>query len=60
MVKKHKMSSNKTDKKKWSHKLHQLQKRIHRMIENDDHSIGKEGERKGFLKKIKDKLKSKK
>ena len=54
------MSSKKTNKMKWSHKLHQLQKRIHRMIENDNHSSEKEGQRKGFLKKIKDRLNSKK
>lgn len=54
------MSNNKTDKKKWSHKLHQLQKRIHRMIVNNGHSSDKLDERKGFLKKIKDRLNSKK
>lgn len=54
------MSENKTDKNKWSHKLHQLQKRLFRMAKNEEHSSDKEGERKGMLKKIKDRVNSKK
>ena len=54
------MSEKKTDKGKWFHKLHQLQKRLTRMNDENNHSEEKKEFRKGFLKKIQDKIKSKK
>lgn len=46
------MSTNKIDKTKWFHKLHQLQKRVERMESNPGHSSEKEGTRKGQLKRL--------
>lgn len=50
------MSKNKIDKGKVAKKLHNLQKKINRMEENEGHSSEKLGKRKGFLRKLIDML----
>jgi hypothetical protein len=49
----------KIDNTKWYHKLHQLQKRLTRMDVNEGHSKEKEGKRKGQLRRLLDKVKTK-
>ena len=51
------MSEKKVDLGKWFKKLHQLQKRLFRMKQNEGHSSEKVGKRKGILKRLKDKIK---
>ena len=51
------MSEKKVDLGKWFKKLHQLQKRLFRMEQNEGHSSEKRGKRKGMLKRLKDKVK---
>lgn len=51
------MSEKKVDLGKWFKKLHQLQKRLFRMEQNEGHSSEKVGKRKGMLKRLKDKIK---
>lgn len=51
------MSKNRVDKGKFANKLHQLQKRLFRMEQNEGHSAEKLGKRKGMLKRLVDKLK---
>ena len=51
------MSEKKVDLGKWFKKLHQLQKRLFRMEQNEGHSSEKVGKRKGMLKRLKDKVK---
>ncbi len=53
------MSEKKVDLGKWFKKLHQLQKRLFRMEQNEGHSSEKVGKRKGMLKRLKDKVKYK-
>jgi hypothetical protein len=50
------MSKNRVDKGKFANKLHQLQKRLFRMEQNEGHSVDKLGKRKGMLKKLVDKI----
>ena len=50
------MSTNKIDKGKVAKKLHNLQKKINRMEDNEGHSTEKVGKRKGFLRKLIDML----
>jgi len=53
------MSSKKDDKSKIYHKLHQLQKRLHRMENNPGHSEGKKKRRMKILKTLQDRIKGK-
>jgi hypothetical protein len=53
------MSTNRVDKGKFANKLHQLQKRLFRMEQNEGHSVEKAGKRKGMLKRLMDKLRGK-
>jgi len=46
----------KIDNSKWFKKLHQLQKRLTRMDENEGHSIEKKEKRRGQLKRLLDKV----
>lgn len=46
----------KIDNSKWFKKLHQLQKRITRMEENEGHSVEKKEKRRGQLKRLLDKV----
>jgi hypothetical protein len=50
------MSKNRVDKGKFVNKLHQLQKRLFRMEQNEGHSVEKFGKRKGTLKRLIDKV----
>lgn len=50
------MSESRVDKNKWSHKLHQLQKRLFRTDNREHDTHEKDGKRRGQLKKIKDRL----
>jgi len=50
------MSNKKEYKSKLYHKLHQLQKRIKRMMDNPGHSVDKEKVRMKILQKLKDKI----
>jgi len=54
-----KMSEKKDDKTKLFHKLHQLQKRLHRMDENPGHSNYKKKVRNKILKKLQERIKGK-
>jgi hypothetical protein len=49
----------KIDNSKWYHKLHQLQKRLIRMEENEGHSSEKKEKRKGQLRRLLDKVRLK-
>lgn len=53
------MSEKKDDKSKLFHKLHQLQKRLHRMDDNPGHSSYKKKVRYKILKKLQEKIKGK-
>jgi len=53
------MSSKKDDKSKIYHKIHQLQKRLHRMEDNPGHSEGKKKRRMKILKTLQDRIKGK-
>ena len=46
----------KIDNSKWFKKLHQLQKRLLRMNENEGHSFEKKEKRRGQLKRLLDKV----
>jgi hypothetical protein len=50
------MSTNKIDKGKVAKKLHNLQKKMTRMEENEGHSTEKVGKRKGMLRRLMDAL----
>jgi len=49
----------KIDNSKWYHKLHQLQKRLSRMEENEGHASEKKEKRKGQLRRLIDKVRMK-
>ena len=53
------MNSNRDDKSKLFHKLHQLQKRLHRMYDNPGHSSDKEKIRFKILKNLQERIKGK-
>lgn len=50
------MSANKIDKGKVAKKLHNLQKKMTRMEENEGHSVEKVGKRRGMLRRLMDML----
>ena len=53
------MSSKRDDKSKLFHKLHQLQKRLHRMENNPGHSEEKKYRRLRILKTLQERIKGK-